>query len=251
MRVSCPRCAATIPVENLNTVIMIAKCHACRTVFDFESQVTPTATSARRDARGIARRAEIPLPSGMQVHRDEPIAHPSGDYRSAPAGRGRLRIVRRWYGPEHIGLLIFSLVWIGLVLHFLSAAVFAHAGVPDMLIAGVLLVIGLLPTYAALSGLLNRTEITVDRDTLSVRHGPLPTPGTRELPAVAVRQLFVVEQRGNKGGVWYELRVVVAQGPVVALARGLTNPQQALYLERAIEDHLGIEDRPVEGQIAS
>ena len=251
MQARCSRCAATTPVEDVDVVQTVVKCRACEATFEVMSTVPRGAEVVTIRATTSPPGLEIPLPSGMELHRDAPRAGSSGAFRSAPAGQGRLRIVRRWFSAESIGVVIFALSCDGLIFRFASGALSSRSDLPDLLFVCALVAVGLLLTYAGLAGLLNRTEITVDRGALSVRHGPLPAPGRREIPAGEVRQLFVVAQRVKNGGVWYELRAVVARGPVVTLAGGLTNPHQAHFLERAIEEHLGIEDQPVEGPMAT
>ena len=39
MQARCPRCAATTPVEDVNVVQTVVKCHACAATFDFMSPV--------------------------------------------------------------------------------------------------------------------------------------------------------------------------------------------------------------------
>jgi hypothetical protein len=38
-------------------------------------------------------------------------------------------------------------------------------------------IMGVVMTYSAATGLLNRTRLSLNRDTLTIEHGPLPWPG--------------------------------------------------------------------------
>jgi hypothetical protein len=106
-------------------------------------------------------------------------------------------------------------------------------------------IVGLFVTYAWLTNLVNRTTFTVSNGSLSVRHDPLPWPGARDVRAADIEQLHVVERRGSKGSVTYELRLLQRGGRPVRLADAIAERAEAELLERLIEDHLGIEDRPV------
>ena len=47
----------------------------------------------------------------------------------------------------------------------------------------------------------------------------------------------------------YEVYLITTDGKKQKLVGGLREPQQGLYIEQAIERYLGIEDRPVAGEL--
>jgi hypothetical protein len=237
-----------IPVEDVNITRLIAKCRSCQAVFAFEAQTASSKAAVASVERARETSLEVPLPAGFEVHRDPAAPNASTDYRTAATDRGRLRIVRRWFGPQHIVLLLFSLVWSAIVFK-VAAALVSGLGLVGLLLSSVHGIVGLVLAYGAVSGFVNRTEILVERGALSVRHGPIPTRGNRDIPADEVRQLFTIEHRGNKGARVYELQALVSRGAAVTIAKGLLDPRQALFLERVLEEHLGIADQPVPGEL--
>lgn len=245
MRVSCPSCGATVPAEDVNITRLVAKCRACQAVFSFEP---PSAPVAQRQSE-LAPLVDVALPPGIELHRDAPIANATSDYRSPSASAGRLRIVRRWFVPQHIFLLLFAIAWNSFMVFWIAGALSSGAGLAPLLFSTVHVGVGVWVAYKAISGLLNRTVIEVDRGVLTVRHGPIPAAGNRDIAITELRQLFTVEKVGNKGVRSYELHAIVSNGPTVTIAKELPEARQALFLERAIEDHVGIVDQRVAGEM--
>lgn len=75
-------------------------------------------------------------------------------------------------------------------------------------------------------------------------------PGSRTLPGRELTQLYGQEIRGNKGRVSYSLFALDKQGRKEKLLSNLDDKDQVLYLEQALERRLGIEDSPVDGELA-
>lgn len=241
--VSCPKCAAPVPAEDVNIVRLVAKCRGCGNVFSFIEQVG-AAPAAPRPAP--APLAVVAMPAGIDLQRTE-VPSPTLGYRDAPRQAGRLVITRRWFQPQAIFLIVFAVFWNGFLVNWYTIA-FKSDGPLIMFLFPLLHVsAGLWITYQGLTGLLNRTTITLADGILAVKHGPIPARGNRTLETSDVQQLYTEEIVGSKGGKTYNLMVVVKSGPTVALAKGLTSPQQALYIEQVVEEHLGIPDAPVLG----
>jgi hypothetical protein len=116
------------------------------------------------------------------------------------------------------------------------------------------LAVGVGLTYFTLAGFLNQTTIEVDTFRLSIRHGPLPWFGNCTLPAAEIGQLYCQERtrRQNNGGssTTYSVSAVTKGGRQVKLVSTLEDQDQALFIEQQIEQYLGIEDRPVGGELA-
>jgi hypothetical protein len=91
-------------------------------------------------------------------------------------------------------------------------------------------------------------------DRISVRAGPVPWRGSADVEVGEVAQLFTTEkvhpqQNGHPKRV-YTVHVLTKGGRRLPLVRGLlTEVEQALFLEQAIERHLRIQDRPVGGEM--
>ena len=109
--------------------------------------------------------------------------------------------------------------------------------------------------YVALLKLFNHTRIEASpRKGLEVWHGPIPcfirspTVDRRD-----IRQLYgqgPVNQQLKEGSVYtYELRVLSRDGGSRMLVGEELSPEQVLFLERTLEEHLGIVDEPVPGEL--
>jgi hypothetical protein len=105
-----------------------------------------------------------------------------------------------------------------------------------------------------LMGFLNRTTIEVSRNQLTIRHGPLPGPGNRDVLGRQFTQLYGEEiVKTNKGSksYTYDLIALDREGRKIKLLSDLTERDQVLYLEQTLERRLGIEDEPVDGEVAT
>lgn len=103
---------------------------------------------------------------------------------------------------------------------------------------------GLLATY------LNHTDVRVTSVDLETRVRPVPCRGNRTVPISVIKQLFVRENvnKDSYGRITksYELHWVNSLGQRRPLIGRLRN-HEALYLERRLEELLGIDDQFVSG----
>ena len=182
-----------------------------------------------------------------------------GSDRSAPQGlrleqRGnRLTIVRRWVGPAFLVLAFFCLVW-NVLLVVWSVLAFRE-GTPVLYKVGAVLqaLAGIGITYLTMAGLLNKTNISMDAERLTVRHGPIPWPGSCEVNIVEVERVDCRERaiRGRRGGreitVGYRYAVFAytRDGRAVKLVSHLTVRDQAQFIQEQIESRLQLGKRPV------
>ncbi len=221
MRVTCPKCQSEVARAGLNIQRAIAVCDACGEVFGFGDRVP--------GALRPGSRPQVALPPGLTVA-ERPF-----------------RIVWRWFRPAAIFLALFAVVWNGIIGFFVSQLLRGHDLRPLFFIS-LHLAVGVLVAYHALCMFANRTAFSLDGGHLRVRHGPLPWPGGRDLAAHQVQQLWC-QERSSRNGTTYELHAELQTGVRVKLVRGLPERDQALYLEQALESRLGIEDRPVDGEL--
>jgi hypothetical protein len=187
------------------------------------------------------------LPRGITVERRGEPRRAVG-YRDAPTDP-TLTITRRWFSPRVVLLLFFAVGWDAFLVLWYAGA--STAGSMAMLLFPILHVVaGVAVTYGALAGLLNRTYIHVAHGVVDICHGPLPWSGRQRIDVAELSQLFVerVVRRGKHGPtVHYELGAVVRDCRRTLL-KDLPSHEQGEALERLIEDHLGIADRPVGGE---
>jgi len=117
------------------------------------------------------------------------------------------------------------------------------------------LAVGVGLTYFMLAGFLNTTRVRIANSVMTVRHGPVPWFGNRTIPAADIEQLYCTEhtrQRSDeRTSTTYRLNAVLSGGKKVKLLSGLTEADQALFIEEKVETHLGIEDRRVRGEMSS
>ena len=112
--------------------------------------------------------------------------------------------------------------------------------------------IGVALTYYTLAGFYNRTLISVGRGTLGIEHRPILWFGNRTLQASEISQLYTeqITTRGKNGPrISYQLSAVSQDSRKIKLLTGLESPDSARFIERQVEDWLGIRDKRVEGEL--
>ncbi len=243
MRITCPQCRLQIVAEDVHLDTGLAKCRRCDSVFDFNDQVPRPAPESRPSSETTRPRESIAQPPGVAIVDD---------------GWGGLTITRRWFSPVIVFLLFFVIFWDGFLVLWYTIGLSDKMegdgiGKTIMLVFPVLHVaVGVGLTYFVITGFVNKSTIQCRDDRFSLRHGPLPWPGSCDLDAADLEQLYVKEKinRGRNGSTQtYQLRLKTRGGRDLKLLSGLSNPDQALYIERQIEEHLSIEDRPVRGEM--
>jgi serine/threonine protein kinase len=155
----------------------------------------------------------------------------------------------RWFRAHHIFLLFFFICWDAFLLFWYGMV--GNAPLIFSLFPLIHVAVGVAGSYYTLAGFLNKTTISIDSNNLKVRHTPLPWFGDCQYPPNDIEQLFCKEQINNtKNGqsITYEVHII-ANGEHKKLIGNLQDPGEALYIERQIEDYLGIEDRYVPGQL--
>jgi hypothetical protein len=217
--IDCPSCRFQIQADDMDLRTMSARCRVCQSLVDL------------RPAEAAAAPLPVPLPERITVSTE----------------RGELRIERRWFTWTAIFLAFFTVFWLGF-LAFWYAMAFA-SGSREMLLFPLLHVaVGLGVGYSTLAMFVNRTRIVVAGGSLTVRHGPLPWFGSRDIPTGALEQLYCDEHvnRGRNGTtITYSVRARGRDGKLVKLVSGLPERDQAFFIEQEVERHLGIADRPV------
>lgn len=149
----------------------------------------------------------------------------------------RLRITRRWFYWTSVPLGLFALAWIGLTLckytdNLLNVCSFFFLG------------LGLLALYISLLSLTNRTEIEVNRQVLTIEHGPLPRfSRDKVVPIADIDQLFVktIKTSGNlaAGSRSWALYMVDRFGEKRELIGSMPDWNQAQFIKQEIERFLG------------
>ena len=240
MQMFCEVCGSTLRAEDVRLDLAVAKCHTCNAVYDLSGR-KGRAVSPPSELKPVIR-PKAALPQRFQVDEDGPVT----------------RITWRWFNPVHIFMAFFCVIWDGFLIFWYGMALSKGASGEEVPLVAILfplghLAAGVFITYFTLAGFLNRTRVEVSRDQLTIHHGPLPWPGNKDLPGRQLTQLFGEEiTRRSKNGVTvtYDLVAVNRENRKVKLLTGLTERDQVLYLEQTLERRMGIEDAPVEGEVA-
>jgi hypothetical protein len=242
MQVKCDSCGAPVAARDVNLERMLAKCERCNAVFDIGAQV-PHGEGPLRQRRLVA------MPRNIRLVADD-VEMSGESYRTNAATHPHVVLERRWFTPALIFMVFFCLFWDGFLVVWYGA-VLSGKGHPSAVMALFPLIhvsVGIFITYTTLCGFVNRTRIAVENGVLSVRHGPLPWRGNRDIPLSNLAQLFCREQVGSKGSRSYSLNALLKEGDSVPLIKSLNEPDQALYIEQLLEKRLGIVDVPVAGE---
>lgn len=169
---------------------------------------------------------------------------------SMEASGGGLTIVRSWRNWAVVPLVIFCVVWNGIMVTMFWVAL--ANGQHEMLLFGsVHAAVGLGILYSVLMRLFNRTRITISYRDIEVRHGPFPWPGSRSIPVYELEQVYVRRVLiRTKNGTRHVFRLIAVDKSdnEVVLLKSLESEDHALFIEREIETILGIKDRRVEGE---
>lgn len=194
-----------------------------------------TADQARLDALTKPPPAALPLPEKFKVT-NEP---------------GRLDVRWRWFSPVHLFTAFFALLWNGFMVMWFGIAIFQGEAV--MALFGSLhAAVGIGIAYLSLTGFVNSTRVSLEQGVLTIKHGPLPWPGSGSWKKADLAQLYGEERinRGRNGTtVQYSLNAMLRDGRRVQLLKGLTEKAQVLWLERTLENRLDIVDVPVAGEL--
>ena len=193
---------------------------------DFEKLGTP----------GVEQKTELPLPAHVELF------HRGSD----------LEIVRKWFGWDTL-LRTAMLVVVGVIaFSTIKGSVLFKPfdsinGLESTLFHLIFVAVTAYLAYSTLAGWLNRTRILVGQGKITVRHGPLPWPGNKVIEVSTLKQLYTeeIEHRGSKGGTYmtYDVRATTDTDPKLKLVSGLRSEPQARFIEKQIEQYLGIQDR--------
>ena len=233
MKLNCADCQAPIKSTDMNLERMLATCASCHSIFSFADRF-PTASSLRMAG---AERPEVPRPSSVQV---------------VGTGKG-LSLTSSWFNLGLIPLVFFCIAWDSFLINWYAMALTGKGPWIMVVFPIVHVAVGVGLTYSCIAGFLNTTRIDIQRDSLTVSHGPVPWRGNRVIPALSLDQLYCKEKiSNNRNGVrhTYSVMAVTKNGETLELLSGIEEQEKALFIEQQVERHLGITDRPMPGELA-
>lgn len=166
--------------------------------------------------------------------------------------RDILSIQFTWYTPMAFFFLFFTIFWNTFLVFWYSMAIVGGAPLVFKLFPLIHVAVGLYLGYTTLCKFVNKTYIDIDADALHIRHAPIPWwRGNVQIPTSDLEQLYVKEvTSSNKNGTSYNytLRAKMMNGKDKELL-SITDvgDSEMLEIEEAIEQFMGIPDRPVRG----
>lgn len=160
----------------------------------------------------------------------------------------------RWWGGFSWFWLVFAGIWNLITLPMTVMMLLEGEFGFELLFMAPFMLVGAATGYLALAYLLNSSRLSVTRGELTLSHGPLPYGG-KTYPARRLEQLFCQQyeagQVNHRPVYAFRVQVLLREGGQEVLVSGLDTLEEALYLERQIEERLNIEDRPVSGEYGS
>jgi hypothetical protein len=228
VKLSCEECGHGLSDGDVDLDLMVANCPQCGAVFGFDAP-PDTPVEAPVDAPVV----DAP-PSAIRV------AHEGGE----------TVLSYRWFSWMVLFLVPFCVFWDGFMVVWFGTSI--ASGAYDMALFGVLHgAVGVGITYYTAAIFINETTVRLSKRLLSVKHGPLPWFGSRELDPGSLDQLYCVRVRHkNKNSVTYTftLRAQLTTKRTVDILRGLSDAAVVKWLEAFIEAEVGIQNRPMGGE---
>jgi hypothetical protein len=214
MNLACPTCRAPFLANDVHPDLGVANCRNCRGVLDLRKQARPQSIKPRRftvdESHGYA-------------------------------------VSWSWFHWLAVVQLVVAPLW---VIGFVYAG---HHDVRQTMappLPYLFLLAGLASVYTGLVNTFNRSRLHVDSvGTLTSTHGPLPWRRSRRLERHQIRQLFC-RRHVQKSSVSFSLAAVDNSGNRITLAGGLPQLDDAKWLEARLEERLGLDNAPVEGEAA-
>jgi hypothetical protein len=238
MQMSCEVCQAPLRPEDVRLDLAVAKCHSCNAVYDLSGRKARGISVSAQERPKLVR-AKAPLPPRFKVEEED----------GAPT-----RITWRWFSLAHLFFVFFCIAWDSFLFMWYGIAFATDAPLFAIVFPFFHVAMGVGITYYTLTRLVNRTTIEVSRNQLTIRHGPLPWPGNLDVPGRQFTQLYGEEIATTNKGITrytYDLMALDREGRKIKLLTGLTEKDQVFYLEQTLERRLGIEDAPVDGEVAT
>jgi hypothetical protein len=180
----------------------------------------------------------------LDAYRGVPVALPGG-FQLDDNGLER-RISWRWFSWYAMRGIIFA----GIFCVPFAFVLYAYANSPDKSWPAPALAITLLlglpavvTIYGWLAYLVNRTTVRVDAMRVSVRHGPLPWLGSKDVERAdidgVVSERVINDSDSSDGTIFqpreiYLVKLIFKSGKTRRLVTGLRAPDQALFIEQQI-----------------
>lgn len=185
----------------------------------------------------IEDKKDITLPKGFEVNYFE-------EY---------MQITRVWHGVKTYFILLFALIFNGVWINsgFVELLLSDRELLPKLFFS-IFFFLGLGLLYFAVATWLNKTQIYVSKSNIEIKHQPVPWLGNKKIKADNIEQLFVEEkyQGSSNDNPRYSYNVIglTSEGTQFKLIAGCESRYHARFIEKTIENYLGIENVTIEGE---
>lgn len=217
--ITCKKCGASLDASALIENRNLVECKFCSSVFTLDKDLAKT-------MGGKEESIIIPMPKGIDVSIDNGF-----------------NIQYKWFSVKYLILIIFGAFWDVFIIVWFYIAI--SGGTWIMAAMGSFhAMVGIALTYWALAGIANKTCISIT-DVLEIKHGPIPWKKKRTIPCSEIVQFYckkVVHYTKQGANLSYELHVILKNHKSIKLIGMMERPEQAIFLEKKIEKHLGIID---------
>jgi hypothetical protein len=218
MQIACKSCGQ--PITEINIDTGLAKCSKCQAIYSLSSDYGLSTVSSNKPT--------VAMPKNFKLSNE----------------RGNLVIERRWFGISTIPLCFFVIFWDSFLVfwYFMALNDAKGAGLenlPVLIFPLIHVAVGILLTYMAITGFVNKTRIQIGLGKLSIKHGPLPWPGDKIIDANQIEQLYCQK---------FAVHAKMKSGLTSVLIGSLSEYEQARYLEQKIEEVLRLKDVVVPGE---
>lgn len=164
-----------------------------------------------------------------------------------------MQITRVWHGVQTYFLLLFALIFNGVwIENGIVEILFSDRELLPKLFPLIFVFLGLGLLYSTVATWLNKTQIYVSKNSIEVKHQPVPWLGSKKIKADTIEQLFVEEKyRGSSNDnprYTYNVLGLTSENVQFKLIAGLEFRDHARFIEKTIEDYLRIKDVKVEGE---
>jgi len=233
----CPICHSALPITKEQLGKTTTKCKACRNYFDYSQQLTAAGLPLPNNEKSDF----YPIRKGLDMRKLE----------------DRLEIELRAKDlskSDPIGKIFFAYFGV----FFLGYSYFQKSGFDAFIVSLMMipfLYLGIKYLYQGLLLWYNVTNITVNKEMISVEHAPINFLAfkDRHLMVDAIDQLAIQKyevdanfenQNGQGTAVKYDWKVTIKMkdGEVIDLINGLSYEEDAQLIEQQIEKYLGIQE---------
>lgn len=158
-----------------------------------------------------------------------------------------MHIQKKWVGQSTLIIGLLFLVWVGVFLRTfkLVAEGIRDGDLPLILLALLFAVGAALLAYFLVANWLNKTDIFVNKYLIEIRISPMPWRGNMQLDTADIKEFFVerhVAGSEKKRKVTFAVLFRQNNDKTTNLVSGLESQDQALFIEKRIENYLGMSD---------